>query len=155
MKNGENSRFQRFSLQKVNFSRFLPNQRGGPLKSQIIANFQRRKSTENPEISEIAISLESYNPRILEFPSFFPRCPSRESGGGPGKTRISAALCILHSTSENLHCGVGIRDSALCIVHHGLSAFCAIRLCILHQRLRTLHSALSTRDSAHCTKVHR
>ena len=35
------------------------NQRGGPLKSRIIAIFQRRKSTENPEISEIAISLES------------------------------------------------------------------------------------------------
>ena len=31
---------------------------GGPLKSRIIAIFQIRKSLENPEISEIAISLE-------------------------------------------------------------------------------------------------
>ena len=48
----------KFSPENVNFCRFLANQRGGPLKSRIFAIFQIRKSTENPEISEIAISLE-------------------------------------------------------------------------------------------------
>ena len=77
--------------------------------------------------------------------------PAENLGEDREKTRISAALCTLHSTSENLHCGVGIRDSAPCTVHHGLSAFCALRdsafctkdyaPCTLHSALETLHSA--------------
>ena len=39
-----------------------PNQRGGPLKSEILAIFQIRKNMKNPEISEIAIFAKSLNP---------------------------------------------------------------------------------------------
>ena len=45
-------------------------------KSEILAIFQIRKNTKNPEISEIAISPQSHIPTI---PEFFPRRPSRES----------------------------------------------------------------------------
>ena len=53
------------------------------MKSEILAIFQIRKNTKNPEISEIAISPQSHNPTIPQSPSFSPRRPSRESGRRP------------------------------------------------------------------------
>ena len=50
------------------------------MKSRIIVIFRIRKSIENPEISEIAISLEFQNSRI---PEFFPLgAPAENLSGG-------------------------------------------------------------------------
>ena len=48
------------------------NQRGGPLKTRIVAIFQTRKSTENPEISKIGRKKCSHVPM---FPEIFPKLP--------------------------------------------------------------------------------
>ena len=65
LKNCQNFTFQRsFGLApEIRIFWFpAPNQRGGPLKSEILAIFQKRKNMKNPEISEIAIFAKSLNP---------------------------------------------------------------------------------------------
>ena len=68
------------------------NQRGGPLKSEILAIFQIRKNTKNPEISEIATSRLSHFPTFLLSASFFPRRPSRESERRPPDPKWSTVM---------------------------------------------------------------
>ena len=80
------------------------NQRGGPLKTRIVAIFQIRKSTENPEISKIGRKKCSHVPM---FPEIFQKTsPAGRWADRPGPINPPA-----RRGSEHLR--FGIRQSLL------------------------------------------
>ena len=102
------------------------NQRGGPLKTRIVAIFQIRKSGENPEISKIGRKKCSHVPM---FPEIFPKLPQVRArrlaviaadsilqGEGETISRRHERGCVLSGSGRAYH---GVARNSVCLIDAG------------------------------------